>query len=139
MSIQEIVSEFKRVLSDRDTLTAGLLITVGISSFFLGKLSVDEVERVSERVEIRASSADTEESTRAVEPISSGRKEPVSTENISSGPAEGGYVASKSGTKYHLPWCGSAKQIKEENKIWFATKAEAEAAGYTPAANCKGI
>jgi methylphosphotriester-DNA--protein-cysteine methyltransferase len=52
---------------------------------------------------------------------------------------EGGYVASKNGTKYHLPWCGSAKQIKEENKVWFATKEEAEAAGYTPAANCKGI
>jgi hypothetical protein len=53
--------------------------------------------------------------------------------------SEGGYVASKNGTKYHLPWCGSAKQIKEENKIWFKTKADAEAAGYTPASNCKGI
>jgi hypothetical protein len=54
-------------------------------------------------------------------------------------PSGGEYVASKSGTKYYLPWCGSAKLIKEENKIWFATKAEAEAAGYAPAANCKGL
>jgi methylphosphotriester-DNA--protein-cysteine methyltransferase len=51
----------------------------------------------------------------------------------------GSYVASKSGTKYHLPWCPGAKQIKEDNKIWFDTKEDAEKSGYAPAANCKGI
>jgi hypothetical protein len=56
-------------------------------------------------------------------------------------PPEGGgqYVASKSGQSYHLPWCSGAKQIKEENKIYFDSKEEAEAAGYAPAKNCKGI
>lgn len=53
--------------------------------------------------------------------------------------AERAYVASKSGTKYHLPWCAGAQNIKEENKVYFRTKEEAEAAGYTPASNCKGI
>lgn len=57
----------------------------------------------------------------------------------SSLPAGGEYVASKNGTKYYLPWCGTVKNIKEENKVWFATKADAEKAGYAPAANCKGI
>lgn len=51
----------------------------------------------------------------------------------------GKYVASKSGTKYHLPTCSGAKRIKEENKVWFQTKEEAQAAGYEPAANCKGL
>jgi hypothetical protein len=51
----------------------------------------------------------------------------------------GVYVGSRSGKTYHLPWCSGALRIKEENKIWFATKAEAEARGYKPAANCKGI
>jgi hypothetical protein len=54
-------------------------------------------------------------------------------------PAGGQYVASKKGSKYHLPWCSGAKSMSEENKIWFSTKAEAEAAGYEPASNCKGI
>lgn len=49
------------------------------------------------------------------------------------------YVASKNGTKYHLPTCSGAKRIKEENKIWFESKQEAEKAGYEPAKNCKGI
>lgn len=52
---------------------------------------------------------------------------------------KGLYVASKNGTKYHLPTCPGAKRIKEENKIWFDSKTEAEQAGYEPAKNCKGI
>lgn len=50
-----------------------------------------------------------------------------------------GVVASKSGTKYHFPWCPGAQQMKEENKIYFASRAEAEAAGYSKASNCKGL
>ena len=47
------------------------------------------------------------------------------------------FVASKSGTKYHALTCPGAKQIKESNKIFFAAETDAEAAGYTRAANCK--
>ena len=54
-------------------------------------------------------------------------------------PAGGEVVASKNGTKYYLPWCGTVKNIKEENKVWFASREAAEAAGYAPAANCKGL
>lgn len=49
------------------------------------------------------------------------------------------YVASKSGTRYYLPTCSGVKRIKEENKIWFASKEMAEAEGYEPAANCPGL
>lgn len=51
----------------------------------------------------------------------------------------GQYVASKNGSAYHFPWCPGAKRIKEENKIWFQTKEEAETRGYKPAANCEGL
>lgn len=54
-------------------------------------------------------------------------------------PTTGKYVASKTGEKYYLPSCGSAKRIKEENKVWFDTKEDAERAGYEPATNCKGL
>ena len=54
-------------------------------------------------------------------------------------PAGGQYVASKNGEAYYLPWCGGASRINEENRVWFASKAEAEAKGYRPAKNCKGI
>lgn len=51
----------------------------------------------------------------------------------------GTYMASKNGTKYYLPSCGGSKRIKPENRVWFETKEEAEAAGYGPAANCPGL
>ncbi|OHB17717.1 MAG: hypothetical protein A2544_00825 [Candidatus Zambryskibacteria bacterium RIFOXYD2_FULL_43_10] len=45
-------------------------------------------------------------------------------------------IVSKNGVRYHYLHCAGAKQIKEENKIVFASPASAEAAGYTLAANC---
>ena len=53
--------------------------------------------------------------------------------------AKGMLVASKSGAKYHFPWCAGASQIAEKNKIWFDSYVEAQTAGYTPASNCKGL
>lgn len=64
---------------------------------------------------------------------------PEESEVVAVPAATGKYVASKSGTKYHLPTCSGAKRIKDENKVWFQSKEEAEAAGYEAAANCKGI
>ncbi len=75
-------------------------------------------------------------------------KMPVTIENLSANAAKTGFqeetrpqefVASKNGAKYHYPWCPGAQQIKEENKIRFSSKEEAEKAGYTPASNCKGL
>ena len=44
-------------------------------------------------------------------------------------------VGSKSGKKYHWPWCSSAKKIKAENQIWFNSEKEALAAGFTKCSN----
>ena len=49
------------------------------------------------------------------------------------------FVASKNGSVYHYPWYPGAQQIKEENKIYFNSKEEAEKAGYRPAKNCPGL
>ena len=53
--------------------------------------------------------------------------------------AGGEVVASKTGTKYFLPWCSGAKNISSENLVTFSSAEEAKAAGYAPAANCKGL
>lgn len=54
-------------------------------------------------------------------------------------PQVGAYVASKNGTKYYLPSCAGAKRISNANRVWFASVAAAQAAGYAPAANCPGL
>ncbi len=48
-------------------------------------------------------------------------------------------VASKSGTKYHYPWCSGAKRISPINLVTYASIYDARKAGLTPAANCKGL
>jgi hypothetical protein len=63
----------------------------------------------------------------------------VSEVGASLGIAGQGFVASKSGTKFYLPTCSGVARIKEENKVWFATRADAEATGRTPAASCPGL
>lgn len=78
----------------------------------------------------------TEAKTLGAAPVREVSAAPAAPEAM---PAGGQYVASKKGSKYHLPWCSGAKSMSEENKIWFSTKEEAEAAGYQPASNCKGI
>lgn len=47
-------------------------------------------------------------------------------------------VASKgsSSKKYHYSWCSSGQRIKEANRLWFPTAADAQKAGYTLAGNC---
>lgn len=49
------------------------------------------------------------------------------------------YIGSKNSNVYHLPDCPGAQRIKEENKICFSSKEEAEKAGYRPAKNCPGL
>lgn len=46
------------------------------------------------------------------------------------------YIGNKNSHKYHLPACDGLP--KEENRVLFASVAEAEAAGYTPCARCCG-
>ena len=47
------------------------------------------------------------------------------------------FVGSVNSDKYHDPSCSGANQIKPANQVWFATREEAEAAGYSPSACTK--
>lgn len=66
----------------------------------------------------------------------SARFQPVSAEELARIDVSGAFVASVSGSRYYLPECGGVGRINPENRIWFDSKEEVEAAGYTPAANC---
>lgn len=136
----------RRVFENRELFPALLVIVVGSVSFGLGRLSVVPADMASHARLVSVAEERTGEN--AAEPTEvntatvligvSDEAAPVSTSTISSSGAQK-YVASKNSDKYHLPWCSGAARIAEENKIWFASKEEAAAAGYTPAANCKGI
>lgn len=123
--VAKMLSEFldfrnRNLLAGRgaqDTLLILLVVLVGVASFGLGRFSAQDGKKegvilVENKGELEASA---------------------------SGAIPGGVVASKTGSKYHLPWCAGAQTIREGNKIWFESAAEARRAGYEPAGNCKGI
>ncbi len=123
-----------------DTSILLLVVCVGVASFWLGRLSIGNVADTRPPSVQMVNSVQTREfgATVVVQELTATgtTRDGVGTENTVT---EGGYVASKNGTKYHLPWCTGAKRIKDENKVWFKTKEDAEKAGLTPASNCKGI
>ncbi|MCA9354848.1 MAG: hypothetical protein KC877_04990 [Candidatus Kaiserbacteria bacterium] len=115
--------KLKSWLADDSLYFVTLLILVGIVSFGLGQRSVaGELRPASPAAGVIFSEA------------------PPMTEIVTeSTQSTTQVVASRSGTKYHLLDCPGVAQIKEENKVYFESFALAEAAGYTPAANCPGL
>lgn len=137
--------KLKSFLADDAIFMALLLILVAIVSFGLGRQSVKVPN--SENSSTQSAGVVFTES-----PFKQVKTDPASVDNSTESTGDksstkdfndvkevGKVVASKSGTKYHLLTCPGAKQIKEANKIYFDTVEQAKAAGYSPAANCKGL
>lgn len=116
-----------------------LLVLVGLGSFSLGRLSVlpSGVNLASGVDFIEAKTLST--AGQGVIAPKAGQVADVKVTSKELNKSAIAVVASKSGTKYHLPECAGAKQIKPENLITFSSQDEAEKAGYTPAANCPGL
>lgn len=133
--------KLKSWLADDTVYIAVLLVLVGVGSFGLGRLSLSEGGQASlnpaQKVQLLASS------TVLISKIATSTTPEIGTNGasvIASEPHKpaltGPYVGSKSGTKYYLMTCSGVKRIKDANKVFFATKNDAEASGYTPATNC---
>jgi len=135
MSIPEIVSYDKDGKIERFPLFQKLflslvIILVAMFSFGIGRLSV-----VSDREPIRVEYDPSLVQGEALN-SSTSQVDKSQTASVIQAVEKTEVIASKNGSRYHYPHCGGAKQIKEENKITFATPVAAEAAGYTLAANC---
>ena len=119
-------------LARRDSLIALLVILVGFGSFGLGRLSVLDSQKTPIAVSIPKNAPQSGQNSN--EEFKASAQVLRSVNN-----AEGILVGSKNSRVYHFPWCSGAKRISAENKIIFASKAEAEKAGYRPASTCKGL
>lgn len=122
MSIQELSDKFKAFLGNDTIFNALLIVLVAMASFGLGRQSglANPAEKTAQTSYVQ---------TEAATPLD--EQELPKNDTL--------YVASVNSDKYHLPWCSGAKNISEANKVYFASKSEAEAAGYQPAANCDGL
>jgi hypothetical protein len=148
-SIQAFLGKNKvvRPVFMRDTMLCVTVICVSVLSFGVAKIGQEREVACPLSIEdarARFASKTGEDATSTM-----GEIEPkVSAESVLEPPrgsknrasplgAGGQVVGSKNGDRYHYPWCPGADQIKEENKVWFASEAAAIEAGYTKAKNCQ--
>lgn len=135
MNLSEKIGQVKQKIGPMgsDLVVVLSVILVGLIGFGMGRLSVLNQKKTPVFVKNQVSNLVSAE----IE-ISGAGDSSENTE-VAIIPVDKIFVASKNGTRYYYPWCSGVSRIKEENKVWFATKEEAERAGYTPAANCKGL
>lgn len=128
----------------KDVFMFLLICLVGAGAFLLGRVMNMEESRKAELKIIQNGTVKAVDGIALPaneNPVFSGlSSENISSENTMTGTSiHGMYVGSRNGTAYYLPWCGGVKLILEKNKVWFRSKEDAQAKGYKPAGNCKGI
>lgn len=122
-SIQEIVPRIKKFFAERkdELYTLLIIVLVAFLAFGLGRLSVYYGEKGDLKILYpegqRAAAA-------AALPLLAS--------------FGGDYVGSRTSTAYYFPWCGLAKTIPEEKRVYFKSKADAERSGYS-AGRCSGL
>lgn len=131
MSITNLIDKIKsNTYIDKTTiLFLFIIIGVGIGSFALGRLSINN--DMAKNVEITASGINTKN---ILTNNSNTENDIITTANEN---REKKYVASKNGKMYYPLGCNSAKRIKPENEVWFSTELDAEKSGYTKSSMCK--
>jgi len=122
--IQNLWNKIKAWFLPREgeVVLAAVIILTALASFGLGRLSALGKNKFPVRIEAK---------NQSVAALSSQNPKTESAQNL--------FVASRNGQVYHFPWCAGAQRIKEENKIYFSSKEEAQKAGLRPAANCEGL
>lgn len=100
-----------------------LLVVISVVSFGLGRVSMLPPQETQQGSVILTT-----------QPIKSEYVKDVSSTGSSAQEIQ--LVGSKNGSKYHAQWCPGAKQIREENKVYFDSVSDAAAHGYTQAGNC---
>jgi len=118
MTIADTREKCKTALAavPRDVLLLAILLLASSASFGLGYLAGQEAGGVGQGTPLPL-----EESPAAAFVTPSGQ-----------------FVASKNGTKYYPPGCAAVDRISSANKVWFASAAAAQSAGYALATNCSG-
>lgn len=129
--------KLKSFLADDLSFYGSLIVLVAIISFGLGRASNGQFHtKIEPNIDIISQLQPIPRDDTDPVPASGSVLKPTPVNVLGS---EEKVVASRSGTRYHLPTCPGAKQIKPENLITFPNPAAAVAAGYTKAANCPGL
>ena len=131
----EKIKDFLDSEQGKDLLLVSIVLLVGLGSFELGRLSAQNRQG---GLKIEYPGPDSPKDANMTQ---SGNRTDTSSSSasaINSIVSESGknFFASKKGKKYYTASCSAGKTIKQENRVYFTTGEEAEAAGYTLSSSC---
>ena len=122
----EKIKQFLGSGRGKDHLTVMIIVLVGLGSYELGRLSMQGNSGI--KIEYTAQEANAATVIEYVEKTSKIAPATTSRKN---------FFASSKGRKYYPVTCSAGKTIKIENRVYFATKTEAEKAGYELSSSCR--
>ncbi|OGI60183.1 hypothetical protein A2641_03845 [Candidatus Nomurabacteria bacterium RIFCSPHIGHO2_01_FULL_37_25] len=132
--IKQIITYSLENEKGKDILIVLIVILLGLGSFELGRLSKNNI---SSGIKIEYPNQETNVIS-ATDSISKGifdiSTKTVQVQNSNSGK---NFFASNRGSKYYSFSCSAGKTIKQENRVYFFTREEAEKAGYEFSSSCK--
>lgn len=128
----EKIKQFLEGDKGKDILTVLIVILVGLGAFLLGRLSK---ESDSSGIKIEYSGQTGILEANAISSIDFLEK--VSTAQNSQNSSGKNFFASNRGSKYYSIGCSGGKNIKQENRVYFETREEAEKAGYELSSSCR--
>ena len=138
--IKQIITTAFESEKGKDILIILIVLLVGISSFFLGRLSKNpnqglKIEYPNNYQENTQSGLNQPNLGQIKTNIAPNKVlEPIQTSLNTT--KTGNYFASSRGKKYYTLGCSAGKTIKLENRIYFETSADAEKAGYSLSTSC---
>jgi len=118
----EKIKQFLEGEKGKDIIVVIIVILVGLASFELGRLS-NKTDNSGIKIEYPGGGSNQTASV-----ISNVSQNDNQNEN---------FFASNRGTKYYSLGCSAGKTIKQENRIYFETREEAERAGYELSSSCR--
>jgi hypothetical protein len=128
-------SFWEAILSEkgRDILTVIIVILVGLGSFGLGRLSKSNTSS-GIQIEYLGQEASAIQATQYSNVL---QKTAITDTPASSSSSGKNFFASSRGSKYYPVGCQAGNNLKQENRIYFATREEAEKSGYELSSSCR--
>lgn len=144
----EKIKQFLEGKTGKNILMALIVILVALGSFELGRLSkagdspgvkilpapAGEYPPNPDRSQVTNQSATAFSAVKppatATVPAPLPTSKPIQVESKN-------FFASTRGSKYYPAGCSAGKSIKQENRVYFATREAAQAAGYTLSSSCR--
>ncbi len=139
----EKIKQFLGSEKGKTILTIIVVVLVGVASFELGRLS--KTNSGGLEIEYGANLSGLQNETTSASAILSLEKGeiPVNKTTVVPKPQSkpkpqiSGFMASSRGSKYYPLDCDAGKNLKPENRIYFDTREQAEAAGYELSSSCR--